>query len=253
MAEICFSLTANKIKLEHWAKAEEKAKGYMLCQSESPEFLAYTEKVTIGEPVLRIGGFDILKSQYEALRSFARANDLPAAKVLKSISAQNGQVVWLHLEGIKVRDISALSRLSGLKGLNLNGSQVADLSPLAGLKSLQKLELRGTPVSDISPLGGLKQLLILDLTRTKVKDISALKNLTEIQEILLAFTDISDIKPLLNKRKLSFVNLRGTKVPYQQVEKLRQANPKAEIWAASAFQPVKGAPATVAGLNNKQN
>jgi hypothetical protein len=101
-------------------------------------------------------------------------------------------------EGVRSQ-ISNLSPLSGLKGLqrlDLSGTRVSDLSPLSGLKELQRLSLRGTQVSDLSPLSGLSGLYSLHLVGTQVSDLSPLSGLRGLQILDLSGTQVSDLSPL---------------------------------------------------------
>ena len=56
--------------------------------------------------------------------------------------------------------------------LYLSDTNISDLSPLAGLTGLQSLYLSRTEVSDLSPLAGLKGLHVLGLSCTKVSGAS---------------------------------------------------------------------------------
>jgi len=238
MTEVCFSRSINKIKLDYWAEAEklDKNKDYLLCQSESgmseATFEVYIHKVVIGDALLQVGDKKILKSQYDILKTFAKANSLSLATVFRGTSTQDGKVVWLHLEGLNIHHLSSLQDLTALMGLNLKDTRVDDLSALSKLHSLRKLILRNTLVGELNPLVNLTGLLELDLTNTKVKDIRALRKLINLKEILLSFTEVSDIGPLLGNTKLVFVNLTKTKVPYSQIALLKGANPKATVWGA---------------------
>ena len=258
MAEICFSRTDNKIKLDYWAEVErkDKNKDNLLCQSESgmsePAFEAYAKEVVIGDPLLRIGDKGISKSQYDILKTFARANNLPVARVLNGVSTQAGKVVWLHLADAQVKDIRALKGLTNLLGLNLSETEIGDISPLKGLTTLRKLDLSGTTVSDLSDLEGLVNLRELNLTGTKISDISSLRKLSKLEELRLSGTmvidisilkgmpdlkvlalrkaPVSDINVIKDLAKLELIDLRLTRVTASQVEELHKKNPRTIIF-----------------------
>ena len=118
----------------------------------------------------------------------------------------------LSLNGMKVKDISALNNLTSLTYLDLSMTQVKDISVLSNLTSLISLDLSGTPVKDISVLNDLTSLTNLRLGDTQVKDISALSNLTSLTNLILSNTPVKDISVLSNLTSLAYLDLSMTQV-----------------------------------------
>jgi len=83
----------------------------------------------------------------------------------------------------KVRDLSALSQLHGLKVLDISSCPpITDLRPMAGLTGLVRLNAEGCGgVSNLQPLSGLTRLTVLDLGR--MEGIVDLRPLTELQQL----------------------------------------------------------------------
>ena len=74
-----------------------------------------------------------------------------------------------------VEDISPLSGLKALRGLNLSYNSITDISPLAGLTNLNRLYLVRNMVADISPLldnGGLGEGDVVDLRENPLSEES---------------------------------------------------------------------------------
>jgi tetratricopeptide (TPR) repeat protein len=80
-------------------------------------------------------------------------------------------------------DLSPLSSLPNLKGLDLSFNQVRDLKPLQGLTQLQFLLLAGNQVEDVSPLAGMTQMGYLVLDNNRIGDLSPLVTLTRLNSL----------------------------------------------------------------------
>jgi Leucine-rich repeat (LRR) protein len=117
------------------------------------------------------------------------------------------RVTFVEFVGSEVSDVSPLAELKNLEHLELWGTQVSDLSALSGLNELKTLRITGSPVSDLSPLAELKSLERLDLSGTQVSDLASLVELKNLKEVCIADTQVND----------------------EQVQKLKQAIPNANI------------------------
>ena len=112
-----------------------------------------------------------------------------------------------------ISDISPLTGLTNLKGLDLEKNSISDISPLAGLTNLTWLALNRMPtISNISPLAGLTRLTTLYLHYDSISDISPLAGLTNLTELTLYTNPISDISPLAELTNLQSLNLGVTPV-----------------------------------------
>jgi len=80
------------------------------------------------------------------------------------LAALGSSLRRLSLHASPVRDIKALSRLTGLEELDLSCTAVTDVSAVAKLTKLEKLDLTTTAVRDLRPLTALKHLEWLGLS-----------------------------------------------------------------------------------------
>ncbi len=115
----------------------------------------------------------------------------------------------LGLQDCGISDISFLSSLTELRGVNLNYNSVADLSPLAGLSKLERLGLAENEVSDLSPIAGLENLYDLALDGNGISDISALSRLSRLNQAGLSDNQIRDFSPLADKPELLYASVYG--------------------------------------------
>ena len=111
-----------------------------------------------------------------------------------------------------IRDISALSNLTSLAGLDLKHNQISDFSPLSSLTNLKSLRLFDNQISDISSLSNLTNLTSLDLVDNQISDISPLSSLTNLTSLDLDFNQISDISPLSSLTNLTDLDLQFNQI-----------------------------------------
>ncbi len=96
---------------------------------------------------------------------------------------------------VKITDISALARFSGLRALNLEWNDIADLSPLAGLTNLTELRLNGNSgIYDFTPLGGLVRLRVLTLVACQItaSNITVLNGMEDLEELWVESPRLKD-------------------------------------------------------------
>jgi len=162
----------------------------------------------------------------------------------------------------KIRDLSPLSKLHGVKSftkLALEGNRITDLAPLAGLTTLTELTLRDNEVALLAPLEGLtglKSLLlgkneiisviplselvsleVLMLGENMIFDVSPLRALTTLKRLGLRKNDIEDLKPLAELKLIEWLHLEGNKItdiaPLAGLELLKtlkiQSNPLTDL------------------------
>ena len=118
----------------------------------------------------------------------------------------------LSLWGNRISDLSPLSTLTGLNGLNLAGNAIADLSPLAGLTRLTSLNLGGNEISDLSPLAGLVSLTELKLYDNRIVDLSPLAGLIGLTELSLRGNEVEDVAPLADLANLKVLLLADNRI-----------------------------------------
>lgn len=139
---------------------------------------------------------------------------LTDSKKIKDISAlkELSGVKELYLGNNRISDISALSEMTDLKILYLGDNQVSNISYLSNLTNLQELMLNGNYVSDLSAIKNLEQLQILYLNCNKITDIGPLKNLNNLSALVMNENGISDIKALSGLTSLTGLYMFGNQL-----------------------------------------
>ncbi len=118
----------------------------------------------------------------------------------------------LGMQYCGIEDISFLSGLTELRGVNLNGNSVTDITPLAGLNKMERLGLAENRISDISALEGMYNLFDLALDGNEIQDISALTELPHLNQVGLSDNQIEDLSPLAGKEELIYAAVFGNPV-----------------------------------------
>jgi len=133
--------------------------------------------------------------------------------------------------GYKVRDISALSRLTSLNVLSIGGSQLRDLTPIQGLTGLRQLSVIGTQVSNLSPLSDMTDMFILTLITNQISDLSPLSGMKNLWNLDVRFNQVTDLTPLHGLTELGYVSIRENPVVknQEQIDALQNALPKVQI------------------------
>jgi internalin A len=111
-----------------------------------------------------------------------------------------------------ISDLSPLTSLPYLTGLNLYGNPITNLAPLAQLKNLTTLDLRNNAVRDIAPLSSLQQLTSLDLRGNEVSDLKPLNRLQQLNALYLGQNKIKNISPLALLKNLKYLDLGGNNI-----------------------------------------
>ncbi|GAB4404561.1 MAG: hypothetical protein OHK0039_04820 [Bacteroidia bacterium] len=91
----------------------------------------------------------------------------------------------LDCRGVALRDLTPLTRFSGLRGLNLSETPLTDLAALQHTPDLQQLDLSFGQGYDLQQLHGLHQLSVLDLSYPLQRHLhpEALAGLTSLREL----------------------------------------------------------------------
>jgi hypothetical protein len=122
-----------------------------------------------------------------------------------------------------LEDISSLSRLRGLQGLNLKSNQIENLYVLHGMDKLRDLDLSFNRIHDISSLSRLHNLAAANLEHNQIADLSPLADLKALEILNLNTNRIRDISFLA-----SINNLREVDLSYNMVD------------VSSLLRPVQG-------------
>ncbi|MEZ4400850.1 MAG: hypothetical protein R3B06_12570 [Kofleriaceae bacterium] len=131
-------------------------------------------------------------------------------------------LIKLDPQGLKLGDLSILSRFPALRTLTLRKAKVAGakaLAPLAALTQLRALDLTDSQITDLTPLAKLP-LIQLTLTRTAVADLRPLAGHPTLEHLELGGTKVKDITPLLSCKRLCNVGLWDARVAKADAEKL---------------------------------
>ncbi len=178
----------------------------------------------------------------------------------------NGVVTEFAFVTDRVRDISPLRALKGLKRLRCHGSSpnqgiLVDLSPLRGLQlteldcgwsrrlkdlsplrgmTLERLQIPCTQVDDLSPLKGMP-LAILFCEDTLISDLSPLEGMP-LELIQIHFTLISDLSPL-KKSKISVLDLEKTRLAdLSSLRGLSLTKLNCNLTSITSLEPLGGMP-----------
>ncbi|SLN43151.1 Internalin-A precursor [Falsiruegeria litorea R37] len=156
-----------------------------------PHFAGYTEieSVRLGGEIATLDvllGFPKLKSLY---LWHAKLRDPTALRRLTGLQ-------HISLESTDVSDLNFLSTQPRLKTLTVFNSPVSDLSPLRHLSTLTKLDLRNLPASDLSPLARLTSLKKLTVMELHPNSLSPLSDLSQLKKLDLSYNRLPDLDPL---------------------------------------------------------
>jgi internalin A len=119
---------------------------------------------------------------------------------------------YLDISETDISDLSGLAGLNGLQYLKANSNNISDLQPLVGLTELRLLYLYHNNIIDITTLRGLTNLQFANLSRNYISDISALQDLHNLVDLSLIQNNISDISALKDLSNLRILNLSGNRI-----------------------------------------
>lgn len=173
----------------------------------------------IGEEVIIIdNGMRFHDGQH--VTGVAYYDDLPQFSINDNIYTTLGEI----------KSLDDLSLLKNLGYLGISYQNGLDISALSNMNYLYGLDLVNDQISDISALSNLNNLEILNLGKNHISDISALSHLDNLIRVDLWGNQISDISPLLGMTNLKAIVLYGNPIPDEQIEKLKKALPDCEIF-----------------------
>jgi internalin A len=111
----------------------------------------------------------------------------------------------LVISGAAVTEVDEIAALTGLRSLSLVYSDITDISFVSNMTSLEELLLHNTAVSNLQPVSGLRKLRILSVG-PGVTTVAPLLGLTGLEELVLVETKIP--KNQLNRLKKAIPNLK---------------------------------------------
>ena len=125
----------------------------------------------------------------------------------------------INLEGIEISgnsitDLSPLAGLIKLRGLHFHQNDVTDIAPLAGLINLTHIYTWGNPFSDLSPLARLTKMEVINFCGANLQGaaLAPLVGLTGLKELYLFGNEISDISPIAELTGLNRLGLESNDI-----------------------------------------
>ena len=107
----------------------------------------------------------------------------------------------------KIEDISALANLGNLTLLNSSDNNISDISSMILLYNIEKLFLNGNPISDIGPLRDMSEMTSLAIGDMNLSDISPLSGMTKLKELSVAGNPLDNIDALENLTELNDLHI----------------------------------------------
>ncbi|MDR0959073.1 MAG: leucine-rich repeat domain-containing protein [Propionibacteriaceae bacterium] len=135
-------------------------------------------------------------------------NNIHDLSPLSSLTTLTG----LNASDNKFTSIQSLASLTGLTWLSLGHNSISDISPLAGLTNLTDLALIDMKISSISPLKNVKNLTKLDISGNNVSDLSPVSGMTSLTEFFAADNAITSISPLSSLSSAITLDLRNNTI-----------------------------------------
>ncbi len=138
----------------------------------------------------------------------------------------------MHRRGEPLYKSAAFQQLTlcpDMLALDLGHNRITGLDFLKANPKLKYLILADNKVTDLGPLSELKDLQYLEIFMNQVTDLSPLQGLTELVDLNLAYNQVTDLSPLYGLTKLERIWLSHNGLPQEEIDKLQQALPNAEI------------------------
>ncbi len=130
----------------------------------------------------------------------------------KAVAVQDGHVVELRLGDAPIKQLDAISRLSGLRVLWLDGSQLASLQGIGALKALRTLNLSRSKLTSLSDLAGHPSLERLNLAQCGLSSVADLRDLPKLEDLDLSGNQLADVGPLAALPALTAIDLTGNPI-----------------------------------------
>ncbi len=178
-------------------------------------------------------------SAEKIVQSRISITDRPVTMEEWKIIAAAAELQELRLDGSDVSDadLTQLADHQQLRKLYLMNTGVTPkgLAAIKGLKDLRNLYLTGSGIDDSAAgiLTGFAEMEVLGLSYTRVTDntVVALADLKNLKVLGIRTRDITDLSvPYFQKMtSLERLDLRGSRVSVEGVEKIRQALPACNV------------------------
>ena len=123
----------------------------------------------------------------------------------------------LNLRDKGLTDIRSLAGLSELEMLSLGNNKVKDLSVLKHLKGLKELRLDGNQMANIDTLPELDQLGALFLENNAISDLRPILRLKNLTNLSVGGYDQVDFATIWKLNKLEVLGIAGSDLTNQQL------------------------------------
>ncbi|AVV52146.1 leucine-rich repeat domain-containing protein [Leptospira santarosai] len=134
---------------------------------------------------------------------------------------------FLNVSGTKVKDLSALSKLSVLHSLYLNETSVdeQDLKRYPGVGKLTKLSLYKTKIRDLSFIDSECELRQLDIRNTEVSSLEPIANCGNLLELRIGHTRVKEIRFIYEMKNLRYLEWTGLDLSRKELDLVRERLP----------------------------
>jgi len=136
-------------------------------------------------------------------------------KMSVEFKGKKGGFLTLNLsmkEIMNISEITGLKSLNGLQVLNLSYNSIFEIEGLETLKNLRELHLDSNRIVKIKGLEALKGLKLLNLAANMIYEIEGLDTLTNLEDLHLESNKIEIIKGLDSLENLRTLRLDGNRI-----------------------------------------
>ncbi|MDC0464945.1 leucine-rich repeat domain-containing protein, partial [Pseudomonadales bacterium] len=203
------------------------------------DFADQLRSLSCGEEIDRLDGLE----QFTGLtrlsfwnHNFTDVQPIASLVGLESLEIQWGQRIlsniaplsalrnlrYLNLEGLPIRDLSALENLNALEELQLNQTQIASIDIIESLPKLKGLGLARTSFSELPNFKTASNLEQLNYSGNQLNDLTAfVLNLpSSIRDLNLSQNSLEKTTALNDLKSLEYLNLEGNDIRAIELDNL---------------------------------
>lgn len=139
----------------------------------------------------------------------------------------------------KTPSISFFIEIFERKIFNNLWQRITTLKPLNFINNLEKLILEFVNVRDFVEISNMTSIKIIHADFSKIESLEGLENFENLQILTLANTNVSTLKPIASLKNISFLSIRGTLIPPEEVEIFKSLHPLAKISFVTPWNPLR--------------
>lgn len=121
-----------------------------------------------------------------------------------------------------LKDLTNLTGLTSLEELDISNTSVEDLSALKEMSNLRYLLCYRTFIRNLDPISNLSNLEVLQAYNTKITGLPELWIASNLQQLVINHTEVSSLQPLKGLKKLTRLDVKGTKIDDRSVDILAE-------------------------------